>query len=167
MFIRPVGALEVLNIVKNSKNKMSTDFNNVNMSIIKIVIDDIVEPFAFICNKSFETNIFPNEMKIAKVVPIYKGGDKTIFTNYRPISLLSQLSKILEKLFMNRLDKFIDKCNILNKGQYGFCTNMSTSFALIELVEEITKSTDNKQGTIGVFIDFERAFDTIGHNLLI
>ena len=84
---------------------MLTDFNNVNMSIIKKVIGDIVELFAFICNKSFETGVFPNEMKIAKVVLIYKGGDKTSFTNYRPISLLSQFSKILEKLFMNRLDK--------------------------------------------------------------
>ena len=65
--------------------------------------------------------------------------------------------------FFCRLDKFIDKC----KGQYGFHTNMSTSFALIELVEEITKSIDNKQTTIGVFIDFKKAFDTTDHNLLI
>ena len=73
------------------------------------MIDGITKPFTYICNLSFQTGTFPNKMKIAKVIPLYKSGNKHHFTNYRPVSLLPQFSKILEKLFNNRLDNFIDK----------------------------------------------------------
>ena len=84
-------------------------------------------------------------MKVAKVIPIFKGNDKQVFTNYRPISLLSQFSKIIEKLFNVRLDNFIDRHSILSNSQYGFSTNMSTSLALLELTEEITSALDKKK----------------------
>ena len=106
-------------------------------------------------------------MKIAKVLPLYKNGEKHLFTNYRPVSLLSQFSKILEKLFAFRLDKFIDKYQILNDSQYGFRCKNSTSLALLELIEELTNTIDNKESTIGVFIDLKKAFDTIDHSLLL
>ena len=75
-------------------------------------------------------------MKVAKVVPIFKGGEKKLFTNYRPVSLLPQFSKVLEKLFHSRLSNFIDRYSILNDNQYGFRKNRSTSLALLELVEQ-------------------------------
>ena len=85
-------------------------------------------------------------MKVAKVIPIFKGNDKPVFTNCRPISLLPQFSKILEKLFNVRLDNFIDRHSILiSNSQYGFRPNMSTSLALLELTEEITSALDNKK----------------------
>lgn len=73
----------------------------------------------YICNVSFQTGIFLNKMKIPKIIPLYKNGNKHIFTNYRPVSLLPQFSKILEKLFNDRLEKFIDKHDIINESQYG------------------------------------------------
>ena len=100
-------------------------------------------------------------MKVAKVIPVFKGNDKQVFTNYRPISLLPQFSKILEKLFNVRLDNFIERHSILSNSQYGFRPNMSTSLALLELTEEITSALDKKKSTIGVFIDLKKAFDTI------
>ena len=106
-------------------------------------------------------------MKVAKVIPVFKGNDKQVFTNYRPISLLPQFSKILEKLFNVRLDNFIERHSILNNSQYGFRPNMSTSLALLELTEEITSALDKKKSTIGVFIDLKKAFDTIDHTLLL
>lgn len=106
-------------------------------------------------------------MKMGKVVPLYKNGDRHKFTNYRPISLLPQFSKILEKLFSNRLDKFLDKQKILSDNQYGFRSNSSTSLALIDSIEEIINALEHKQYTIGVFIDLKKAFDTINHNILI
>ena len=106
-------------------------------------------------------------MKLAKVIPIYKTGEKHIFTNYRPVSLLSQFSKILEKLFVARLDKFIDSHHLLNDSQYGFRSSRSTSMALMEVVEEITGCIDNKKHAVGVFIDLKKAFDTIDHGLLL
>ena len=90
------------------------------MSILKKVIQNIVSPLTYICNKSFINGVFPDEMKIAKVIPLFKAGEKNKFTNYRPVSLLPQFSKVLEKLFNVRLEKFLVKHNILSENQYGF-----------------------------------------------
>ena len=86
---------------------------------------------------------------------------------YRPISLLPQFSKILEKLFLTRIKSFLCVNNILSSSQYGFRTNLSTSLAVMELIEEITNATDNKKHAIGVFIDLKKAFDTVDHRILI
>ena len=106
-------------------------------------------------------------MKIAKVIPLYKNGSKHLFTNYRPVSLLPQFSKILEKLFNSRLDSFLERHNVLSESQYGFRTKRSTSQALMESIERITDAIDNHQYAIGIFIDLRKAFDTINHNILI
>ena len=100
-------------------------------------------------------------MNIGKVIPLYKAGDRNGV--FLITSMLSQFSKILEKLFNERLDKFIDKCNVLNNSQYGFRNKMYTTHALINLVEEISSSLDAKKFSIGVFIDLKKAFDTVYH----
>lgn len=84
-------------------------------------------------------------MKIAKVIPLFKNGDKHNFNNYRPISLLPQFSKILEKLFSSRLEKFLDKHQIISEGQYGFRIGRTTSMAIIDAIEEITNALDKKK----------------------
>ena len=136
--------------VQNFKSKMSTDCNDLNMSMVKSIIAHIVKHLKHIYNVSFNTGIFPNQMKIAKVIPIFKSGEKDVFTHYRPISLLPQFLKILEKLYCDRLDSFLFKYSILSPSQYGFRSNISTSHALIELVEEITASLDNNKYAIGM-----------------
>lgn len=167
IFLHDVTRIEIIDVVKNFKNKASIDENGIDMALIKKVIGEIVDPITHICNLSFKLGTFPTEMKTAKIIPIYKTGDKHLYTNYRPISLLPQFSKILEKLFVARLDSFIEKHNILIEGQYGFRTNRSTSMALTEVVEELTNSIDNKEYAIGVFIDLKKAFDTINHDILL
>ena len=167
IFISSVNQQEILQIVNKFKNKKSTDHTDIDMMIVKNIIETVVSPFTHICNLSFETGIFPEKMKTAKVIPIFKCGDKQELTNYRPISLLSQFSKILEKLFVERLDNFIEKHHLLSNHQYGFRANRSTSMAVVELVENITKAIDNTEYTIGVFIDLKKAFDTIHHNILL
>uniref|UniRef100_A0A3B3I2D7 Reverse transcriptase domain-containing protein n=1 Tax=Oryzias latipes TaxID=8090 RepID=A0A3B3I2D7_ORYLA len=106
-------------------------------------------------------------MKIAKVILIYKSGDKHQFTNYRPVSLLPQFSKILEKIFNDKLALFIEKHNIINENQYGFRENRSTSLAIIDAVEEITNALDKKKYAAGIFIDLKKAFDTLNHDILL
>ena len=145
---------------------MSTDYNDINMLMVKKIIIQIVRPFVHMCNVSFQTGVFPDKMKIAKVVPLFKSGEKNVFTNYRPISLLPQFSKILEKLYNERMDTFLNKHDILSPSQYGFRSNMSTSQALLDLTEEITSSLDNKKYSVGIFIDLKKAFDTIDHDIL-
>uniref|UniRef100_A0A669C5X4 Reverse transcriptase domain-containing protein n=1 Tax=Oreochromis niloticus TaxID=8128 RepID=A0A669C5X4_ORENI len=166
MFIGAVTHREIINIVKTFKNKKSTDCFGIDMKLVKSIIEYIVQPFAYICNLSFRTGVFPSQMKTAKVIPIHKNGERCQFTNYRPISLLPQFSKILEKLFVNRLDKYIEKHNLLSDNQYGFRVKRSTSMAVMELVEGISNAIDNKEYTVGVFIDLKKAFDTIDHSIL-
>ena len=167
MLLLEVTESEILKIVKDLCNKSSTDCDDISMNVLKSVFTSVIKPFLFVCNKSFMSGVFPDRMKVAKVIPLYKSGEKNVFTNYRPVSLLPQFSKILEKLFNNRLDNFVEKYNLLNESQYGFRNNRSTSLALLELIEDITTSLDNKKSTIGVFIDLKKAFDTIDHNLLL
>ena len=102
-------------------------------------------------------------MKIARVIPLYKAGDKNV---YRQVSILPQFLKILEKVFTNRLNNFLEKNNVITESRYGFHRNRSTSMALIELIEKRTISLDDKKITVGVFIDLKKAFDTINHKLL-
>ena len=119
-----------------------------------------------ICNSSLEQGIFPDDMKIARVIPLLKAGDKQNVSNYRPISLLPQFSKILEKVFNNRLMNFVESKNMLYLRQYGFRKGMSTSMAIMELMEDITSAVDRGKLTIGI-IDLKKAFDTVDHNILI
>ena len=111
--------------------------------------------------------IFPENMKTAKVIPVYKSGDKNLFTNYRPISLLPQFSKIIERMFNNRIISFIEKKQIFHNSQYGFRSNHSTFMALTENIENITNAIDNSKCSISVFIDLKKAFDTIDHCILL
>lgn len=94
MFLNGVCQSDVLEAVYQFKSKKSTDCHGIDMSLIKDVIHCIVEPLTYICNKSFSTGIVPDQMKMAKVIPIYKGGNKQLLSNDRPISLLPQFSKI-------------------------------------------------------------------------
>ena len=133
------------------------------MPLVRKVFQSLVEPFVYICNLSFNTGTFSDNMKIAKVVPLYKSSSEDVFNNYRPISLLPQFSKSLEKLFNNRLDSFTAKYDIFSKSQYGLRSNRSTSMALVKLLE----NTDDKKITVWVFIDLKKAFDTIDHKLIL
>ena len=109
----------------------------------------------------------PHDFKKAKVIPLYKNGDPKLICNYRPISILPCLSKLLERLVANRLNTFLTKYNILHNSQYGFRANFSTQTALIDLVDKISSSLDKCNHTIGLFLDLSKAFDTIDHVILL
>ena len=111
--------------------------------------------------------IFPDALKIAKVVPIYKNGDVKCVSNYRPISVLPTLSKITEKIVYNRLNKYLTDNSILHANLFGFREKLSTSMALLELVDKLSEAADKKLVSIGVFIDLAKAFDTVDHTILL
>ena len=120
LFLSPVIENEIINTVKSCKPKTSKDCDDISMCLISKVITSIANPLAHIFNLSFSSGVFPDRMKTAKVIPIFKNGKKTDFTNYRPISILSQFSQILEKLFNHRLELFLAANDIISDSQYGF-----------------------------------------------
>ena len=149
------------------KNSRSEGVDGINISIVKACIDLIALSLSTIFNKSISTGIVPNLLQIAKVILVFKADDRCQFINYRPISILPCFSKILEKLLYNRFLNFINKNNILFDHQYGFRKNHSTSMAIIDLVDNISLAFNTRGYTIGTFIDFKKAFDTVDHSILL
>ena len=162
-YLSPVAEAEVDKIISNFRDS-AAGWNELKPSIIKTVKDSIKTPLAHIGNLSFDTGIFPVELKIAKIVPIFKSGDECIFTNYRPVSVLP---KIMERLMYDRLTSYMLKNHILIEYQFGFQKGISTHMALITLVDRITEALDNGDYVVGVFRDFSKAFDTVDHAILL
>ena len=113
------------------------------------------------------TGVFPSVLKTAKVVPVFKKDSKLDYSNYRPISLLSNIEKILEKLMYKRLYTFLNNNNIIYNLQFGFRKQYSTSHDLINITENIRKALDDRNIGYGVFVDFQKAFDTVDHQILL
>ena len=135
--------------------------------MLLIIPDLIILPLAHIINMSLLTGVYPDLLKIAKVIPIHKGGSTQDINNYRPISLLSIFDKIIEKLIHKRLYNFLESQNILYSNQFGFRKNNSTTNALIQITEMIKESIDNGKYGCGIFIDLRKAFDTVNHEILL
>ena len=112
------------------------------------------------------TGVFPSVLKTAKVVPVFEKDSKLHYSNYRPISLLSNIEKILEKLMYKRLYTFLNN-NIIYNLQFGFRQQYSTSHALINITEIIRKALDDGNIGCGVFVDLQKAFDTVDHQILL
>ena len=121
------------------------------MYLIKNSFDLISEPLTQLINLSLTTGVFPDKLKVAKVIPIYKAENREHFSNYRPISLLTNFSKIFERVMYKRLITFVEQYEILYCYQFGFRKNHSTSMALIHLVNKITSAIDRKETTAGFF----------------
>ena len=116
---------------------------------------------------SIKEGVFPSFCKEADVCPIHKKSEKTKCENYRPISLLSNISKIFERVMYDRLDNFLTSLEIIYKFQFGFRKTYSTNHALLSIVEQIRNALDKKMFSCGVFIDLEKAFDTVNHHILL
>ena len=140
LFCIPTTPAEINNIIIHSKSKKCTGFDNIDSYIVKQIAPQIVNQLATIFNKSFLTGIVPSKLKIATVIPLYKTKDPALFSNYRPISLLPFFSKILERLMHNRLYNLLTEHNILAMNQFGFRKNYSTFLALMDLVDNISKT---------------------------
>ena len=106
-------------------------------------------------------------MKISKTIPIFKKGSRLLVSNYRPISLLSNLNKILEKIIHERIYKFLEDYQCIYSLQFGFRKKHSTNHALIDITETIRQALDNKKFACGIFVDLQKAFDTVNHGILI
>jgi hypothetical protein len=166
MYLKPTNETEVHNIIRELKN-CAPGPDGIPSSVLKESSNIFVPVLTYIVNLSLNQGIFPNELKIAEIKPLFKSGIKTCVNNYRPISLLPSFSKILEKCMASRLIDFITKHNILYKYQFGFRAKHSTNMALNLLVDKVSQSFDNRKVLVGVALDFRKAFDTIDFSILL
>ena len=118
-------------------------------------------------NQSIAQGGFPAELKIARVIPLYKGENNQLIHNYRPIAVLPFFSKIFEKIVYKYVKDFFDDNNILHDHQFGFRKHHSTSHAVITLVQRVTKALDTGKIIVGVFLNLKKAFDTVDHSILL
>ena len=163
----PIKVEEICSIIQNINPRKAVGPSSIPCSILHHMSKELAIPLCGIANISFSKGIHPDKLKIAKVIPIFKKGSKLLPENYRPISLLSNINKIMEKITYSRVFKFLDKNKIFYKKQYGFRPKYSTNHALIDITEKIREALDKNKIAAGVFVDFQKAFDTVNHKILI
>lgn len=156
---------EVKNVINLLLNK-SSGLDTVPAFIYKFLNEILSPVICNLFNSSILEGTFPQILKIAEVIPIHKSGAKSNLNNHRPISLLTILSKIFEKLMCSRLKSHLYFNNIINDNQFGFRVNNSTSDAIVQFLDECYNSINSKNHILAVFLDLSKAFDTIDHNIL-
>ena len=134
---------------------------------MKLLKNDISCQLSEIFNISFSSGIFPSLLKTAKVIPVHEKDSKLDFSNYHPISLLSNTETFLVRLMYNRIYKFFSNNNLIYSLQFGFKQKYSTVHALISLTENIRKNLDEGNIGCGIFVDLQEAFDTVEHDVLL
>ena len=158
---------EVIKIIKKIEPSKAAGIDNLSGKFLKDGAEILATPISQICNLSIKSSSFPNSCKIAKLKPLFKKGVKTEPKNYRPISLLPLISKVIEKIIHDQTQEFLSKNNILYKFQSGFRKNHSTDSCLSFLNDKILKGFDSGLLTGMILIDLQKAFDTIDHEILL
>lgn len=167
IFLEPVDEAETLLLINSLKTNTASGHDCISSITLKTVNTLIVKPLTHIFNLCIQQGIFPDSLKKAIVIPIHKGGITTDLNNYRPISLTTQISKLLEKCIKNRLIKFLKKYNLISKHQFGFQESLGTDDAIYEITSLIYKNFDDSNKTIAIFLDLMKAFDTVKHDILL
>lgn len=158
---------EIEAIISNLKSNCSAGRDNISGTILKKYRDLLTDPIVHICNLALSTGTFPDALKLAEVLPIYKSGNRDCVNNYRPISILPTISKILEKVIAVRFTNYLENNNLLSTSQHGFRPKHSTTQAVNELTNYIVTNMDAKKKVIVVFLDLAKAFDTVSVPLLL
>ena len=159
--------VEVEKVIMRIQPKNSAGHDDISNRIIKYICPIIAAPLSVIINQSFTTGIFPQKLKVAKVIPIYKKDEETFFTNYRPISLLPVFSKILEKIAYAQFFKYLIVNNLLFNSQHGFRMSHSTETAAYEFIDVTNNFLDSGFIPLSLYIDLSKAFDTLDHTILL
>lgn len=164
---REVTYNEVRDIINNLKNTKSKDPYNFTVKIIKSLINLIIIPLTKLINLCIRNNIFPHCLKIAKVIPVFKKGNRDDPTNYRPISLVPLLAKIFECVLKIQINTYFELNEMFSSSQYGFRSNLSTSLAINSLTQNVLNAFENKSYIQASFFDLTKAFDCVSHHILL
>ena len=149
------------------RTKTSAGHDGISVKLLKYLFPALSKPLCLVINQSLLTGIYPDKLKIAKVIPLLKKDDTLLMDNYRPISLLPSISKLFEKVVSNQVSEYFMKNNLFHDGQYGFRDSHSTELANIELADRIISALDEKQLPVTIYMDLSKAFDTLDHDTLL
>ena len=154
-------------MIEHLKNKSSSGVDGISNNLIKMTRCELVKPSTKIINQMLHTGIFPEQLKISKVLPLHKANNKMSLTNYRPIALLPSISKIFESVLLEQLTTHFTDNNLLSPQQYGLRAKHSTELAALNLVDYLTCKLDTGKIPINIYIDLSKAFDTLIHDILL
>lgn len=167
-FTSPTSPLEVSEILSSLNIRKASGPNSLPYPLISAVLDKCSHILSEIINLSFSSGVYPTKLKTANVIPIFKNkGSPLDVQNFRPISLLSNIDKVFQKLMHKRLTKFLEASKIIYPSQFGFRSKHSTDLALCHCVEKIYEALDSGKFGCAIFIDLQKAFDTVDHDILI
>lgn len=167
MFLYPTNIEEVYQVIMKLKSKKSPGHDNIRVETLKNISDEIKSPLTHLINRCFDRGYFPKALKKGVIKPIFKSGNRLEMVNYRPISLISNISKIIEKIMKVRILKFCKKHKIISDHQYGFTEGKSTEDAIHQLTTYIYNSLDKSKPSLCIFLDLSNAFDTVSHRKLL
>ena len=162
-----VSEATILHVIKKLKPKTSAGVDCVSNKLLKRIVPIIIAPLHYLINLSLQTGFVPNQIKVSKISPLYKSGDKHNFSNYRPISVLSSFAKLIEKIVCYQLINYLDNNDLLYKHQYGFRGKHGTSHPLIHFTKNVHEALNNNKFNLSIFIDLKKAFDTVNFDILI
>ena len=157
----------LLNFIKRMKPKTSFGEDLISNKVLQFVAPYILQPLKHLINMSLKTGYFPDKFKVAKIIPIFKDTDKHEFNNYRPISLLSSLSRLFESIVCFQLTGFADACDIFSKHQFGFRAKHNVQHPILHFSDNIFQALNEGKINLTVFIDLKKAFDTVDYEILL
>ena len=164
LFLSPITDNEIHDIINSLDSNKS---NDISPKLLKALCNTFCPILTYLFNSCMLSGFFPDELKIARVIPLFKSENTNLMSNYRPISILPTLSKIFEKLIHVRIYQFLDENQVLYSYQFGFRKAHSTVHAVQTVIHSVIKALDASYQCMGIFIDFSKAFDTIQHNILL
>lgn len=167
MLLEPVDEKSVSYALKNLKNSGSIGVDEINTKVLKECSDSIAAPLVHLINLMMVQGVYPEVLKLTKIVPILKKGDPAMVENYRPIALLSVISKVVERILFDKIILSLNKHKIIHCAQHGFLRGKSTTTAIYDFMRELYDSVDSNMKTLGIFMDLSKTFDLVGHQLLL
>ena len=159
--------MRILNFVNQMKPKSSYGNDFISNKVLKFIAPTIIQPLKHLINISLKTGYFPEDLKVAKVIPIYKDSDCHDFSNYRPISLINSLSRLIESIVCFQLTGFSDACDLFATHQYGFRARHNVTHPLLHFSEKIFQALNEGKISLAIFIDLKKAFDTVDYDILL